>query len=197
MHAYLDRNIEFEKGINGGESPHLFDSKDFKSQAENHSKTAAIPLLSLPLFIPLSTRAFLPMKYHRILALSPADHHQTSTWRPWSLRPLSLFAFPVLFLLLCIALELIVLGCDGGCDVFGALSAAEHSRRTTFAYNLLPTIGTVALSLLWALPHHNVMRLEPYFQMSTPGGAKAVDSIFLKYPYIFAMFVPYQAWKHR
>lgn len=57
-----------------------------------------------------------------------------------------------------------MIGCRGGYYVFGARSVGERSWGTNFAYNLLPTILSLALSLLWALPHHNVMRLEPYFQ---------------------------------
>lgn len=133
------------------------------------------------------------MKYQPLPDSSSADHPPPQTWRPWSLRRRFLVSFGVLSALLCIAIEFIVVGCDGGCHVFGALSSANHSRLTQFTYNQLPTIIGLALSLIWALPHHNILRLEPYFQMSAPGGATAAQSIFLKYPYIFALFVPYAA----
>lgn len=115
------------------------------------------------------------------------------TWRPWSLQRRFMICFAFLCLLLIIALEFIVRGCADGCHVFGTLSGVKFSRRTEFAYNQLPTVVSLALSLLWAIPNHNILRLEPYFRMSVDGGTTAADSIFLKYPYIFPLFVPYRA----
>lgn len=125
------------------------------------------------------------------------DNTPSSTWRPWPLRQWFLISFPVLCALLCITIEVIIQGCHGGCHVFGQYSATDHSWMTSFSYSQMPTILSLALNLLWALPHHNVMRLEPYFRMSTPGGATAEDSIFLQYPYIFPVYVPYKAMKRR
>lgn len=119
------------------------------------------------------------------------DNRSASSWRPWCLRLPFLVSFPI------ICAVFTAFGCTGGCHVFGAPSAVKLSWGTNFVYNQLPTATGLALSMLWALPNHNVMRLEPYFQMSTPDGTTAANSILLQYPYIFALFVPLQAAKQR
>lgn len=118
-------------------------------------------------------------------------------WRPWPLRLPFLIFFGCLCVLPIVAIEFIVRGCSKGCYVFGKSTAETPSQWTNFAYNQFPTVVSLALSLVWALPHHNILRLEPYFRMSAKGGATASDSIFLKYPYTFPLFVPYYAAKNR
>lgn len=113
------------------------------------------------------------------------------TWRPWPLR----WPFYAAFLLACILLisviELFIRNCPAtGC---GILSIDSSSLLTSSIFNQLPTLVSLSLSLLWALPNHDVMRMEPYFQMSAPGGARAEDSLFLMYPYKFPLLVPWFA----
>lgn len=129
---------------------------------------------------------------YKPLGSSPAAP-SAHTWRPWSLHPRFFLCFAFLCALLIVALEFIVRGCENGCPVFGLLSGTKFSRRTQFAYHQFPTVVSLALSLLWAVPNHNILRLEPYFRMSVDGGTTAVDSIFLNYPYIFPLLVPYRA----
>lgn len=120
------------------------------------------------------------------------------TWRPWPLRMPFLFVFIFLCLALCLAVELILQACSPtGCHVFGALSTNAVSSESNFVYNFLPTILSVCFTLLWAVVHHDVLRMEPYFQMSAVGGALAEDSILLGYPYMFPLLVPVLAWKRR
>ena len=49
----------------------------------------------------------------------------------------------------------------------------------------------------WAAVDLDVKRLEPYFQLSKPGGAPASDSILLRYPFDFLALVPIAAAKRR
>lgn len=135
--------------------------------------------------------------YQPVRGTLSLDNAPSPTWRPRALRRWFLVSFSVLCALFCITIELIIRGCHGGCHVFGPYSAADLSWKTLFVYNQMPTILGLALSLLWALPHHNVMRLEPYFRLSTPGGATAEESIFLQYPYIFPVYVPFKAMRRR
>lgn len=135
-------------------------------------------------------------KYKSVRASESTDR-SVGTWRPWSLRRRFLICFASLCILLIVLIELLVIGCSRGCHVFGEAFATELSGSTNFAYTQFPAAVTLAMSLLWTLPHHNILRLEPYFQMSVEGGATAADSIFLKYPYIFALFVPYYSAKSR
>lgn len=121
-----------------------------------------------------------------------------SNWRPWPIRLPFLCLFIFLCVLLLIAIELVVQGCSStGCHVFGAASTFNISRATNLAYNLLPTALTLGLSFLWAVPHHDILRLEPYFQMSREGGARADDSLVLEYSYTLPFFVPVIAWSRR
>lgn len=119
-------------------------------------------------------------------------------WHPWPLRKPFLLLFIMLCLLLIIAIELVVQGCSrSGCHIFGAASRSIISTSTNWAYNLLPTALTLGLSFLWAVPHHDLMRLEPFFQMSTPTGATADDSILLEYSYTLPFLIPFVAARRR
>lgn len=42
----------------------------------------------------------------------------------------------------------------------------------TFSYSCLPTLITVFYSILWSWVDLDAERLEPYFQMSKPGGQR-------------------------
>lgn len=137
------------------------------------------------------------MKYKRVRLTHDIKPLSKRAWRPWVLRRPFLIFFAILCLSLSTAIELVVRSCTGGCTVFGGYPSSKHSRGTHFTYTQLPTVLSIVLCLLWALPNHNIMRLEPYFRMSAPGGTTASDSIFLTYPYIFAPFVPFTAWKRK
>lgn len=147
----------------------------------------------------LSThRSIYRMKYTRIPDSASTNLPSSATWRPWTIRTPFLVAFTTLCVLLCISIELTVRGCSKtGCHVFGTYSDRGLPRGTDFAYNQLPTVLGLVLSLLWALPHHDLMRLEPYFRMSVQGGEAALYSLFLEYPYTFPVFIPFKAAKRR
>ena len=55
----------------------------------------------------------------------------------------------------------------------------------------------VSYGIAWAALDLDVKRLEPYFQLSEPGGASASDSILLHYPFDFLALVPITAAKRR
>lgn len=127
----------------------------------------------------------------------PAGTPETRTWRPWPLHPPFLIGFIVLCIILCIGIELVIRGCTpDGCHVFGQVTT-ELSNADYFTYNQLPTVLSLFLGLVWAVPDHDIMRLEPYFRMSVPGGTSAADSLLLDYRYTFALLVPYIAAKRR
>ena len=56
---------------------------------------------------------------------------------------------------------------------------------------------TVLYGIGWAAVDLDVKRLEPYFQLSKPGGASASDSILLHYPFDFLPLVPLTAAKRK
>ena len=66
-----------------------------------------------------------------------------------------------------------------------------------FCYRYLPQMVIVLYGIAWAAVDLDVKRLEPYFQLSNPGGASASDSILLRYPFDFLALVPIIAAKRR
>ena len=56
---------------------------------------------------------------------------------------------------------------------------------------------TVLYGIGWAAVDLDVKRLEPYFQLSMPGGASASDSMLLHYPFDFLPLVPLTAAKRK
>lgn len=123
---------------------------------------------------------------------------QPYTWHPWPIRTIYLVCFTTLCVGLCIIIEFIIRDCPAtGCPVYGASSPTQLSPQSYILYNFLPTTLSVCFTLLWATSHHDILRLEPYFQMSVQGGALAEDSILLDYPYRFPPLVPFLALKRR
>ena len=53
----------------------------------------------------------------------------------------------------------------------------------------------VLYGIVWAALDLDVKWLEPYFQLSKPGGSTATDSILLHYPFDFLALVPVSAEK--
>lgn len=69
--------------------------------------------------------------------------------------------------------------------------------RSSFAYLYLPTILAVCYSMLWSWIDLDAKRLEPYYQLSKPGGACAEDSLLLHYPFDFVASVPLKSLRRR
>lgn len=138
-----------------------------------------------------------PPLYDPVNSALPTGTPESRTWRPWPLRWPFLVAFITLCIALCVGIQLVVINCkEDSCHIFEP-SATELSAASYFVYNQLPTVLNLFLSLVWAVAHHDIMRLEPYFRMSAAGGASAADSLLLDYPYTFAPFVPFVAGKRR
>ena len=78
-----------------------------------------------------------------------------------------------------------------------APSPEDFTYAVTFLTSYLPTIVAVMLSVSWSWVDLDVKRLEPYFQMSKPGGASAADSVLLHYPHEFIAFAPVSALRRR
>lgn len=117
------------------------------------------------------------------------------SWKPLTLR------WPLLTILVALTLSFIAVleflsqksGNDGGI----AFSDSTFSASTSFGYLYLPTIIAVLYSILWSWIDLDVKRLEPWFQLSKPGGAEAKDSILLHYPFDFLAFAPLKALRRR
>lgn len=139
------------------------------------------------------------MRYERVPIVPPTSVHiPLHTWHPWPILTRYIAFFTTLCVGLCLVIEFLIRDCSlMGCRVYGKPSSTHLSTESYAIYNFLPTTLSVCFTLLWAISHHDILRLEPYFRMSAPGGALAVDSILLDYPYRFPLVVPVLALKRR
>lgn len=123
------------------------------------------------------------MKYSRLNGTPPGDMPLRFTWRPWSLRTLSLVGLVIWCFLLGITIQLLMIGgTSPGWD-----SECSGPKPAIYLYDKIyghfVVVGHFILSSLWSIVHHDLLRLEPYFQMSAPGGASAANSLFLSYQF--------------
>ncbi|KAF1813864.1 hypothetical protein P152DRAFT_433421 [Eremomyces bilateralis CBS 781.70] len=132
-------------------------------------------------------------------AYSAAPLRTTSfrPWKPFSLRP----PFLIGTIAICCALiaALIVLHLRSIRDdglLFG-VDINDLPSSKTFGYLILPTIISVLFSLMWAWIDLDTKRIEPFYQLSTSGGASAKNSLLLHYPVDFMASVPINAIKNK
>ncbi|CAC9888211.1 unnamed protein product [Aureobasidium pullulans] len=74
-----------------------------------------------------------------------------------------------------------------------APSIDELPLSVAFGYRYAPTIIAVIYGFLWSWIDHDTKRMEPYFQLCSPGGASAEEILLLQYPIDFIAFVPFRA----
>ena len=72
----------------------------------------------------------------------------------------------------------------------------EISNALFVAYNYLPGIIAVIYAVLWSFVDLDVKRLEPYFQLSRPGGVP-VSVLFVDYAFESVLLAPFRAIKRR
>ncbi|KAE8446044.1 hypothetical protein EG329_012552 [Mollisiaceae sp. DMI_Dod_QoI] len=125
---------------------------------------------------------------------------QVDGWKPATLRA------PILGTMVVVSLALITLlevlshisarnDSEGG--IAFAADVNSFSAGTAFGYLYLPTILAVCFSMLWTWIDLDVKRLEPWFQLSQEGGAPAMDSLLLEYPFDFLPFIPITAMRRK
>lgn len=80
-----------------------------------------------------------------------------------------------------------------------ALSPSEDDipYAVNLAYLYLPTTIAVAYSLLWTCVDVDVRRMQPWLELSRPGGARGDQSLLLDYPFEFLPLLPVSAGKRR
>ncbi|KAL3460867.1 hypothetical protein BJX64DRAFT_289808 [Aspergillus heterothallicus] len=112
-----------------------------------------------------------------------------SGWRPISLRPtyLSLIACIMLFLL--VVLEALRQYSDRNGGLVFLQDTDDVSNSQSFAYNYIPVIVALILSTLWSFIDFDVLRLEPYFQLSRPEGCPATV-LFINYNFGQSFITP-------
>jgi hypothetical protein len=120
-----------------------------------------------------------------------------SIWKPTAFRtgPL-LVATLVSWALIAILQLLLVKSQEDGGIIFAA-NIEKLPFEMSFLYLYLPTVIALVLSIFWSWIDLQIKRLEPYYQLSKPGGAWGKDSLLLSYPFDFLPFVPFVSFKNR
>lgn len=118
-----------------------------------------------------------------------------SLWKPHTLRWPLLMSWTAMTLSFIALLEFF----SQKSRIHGGIAFTEthFSTSTSFGYLFLPTMIALLYSILWSWIDLDTKRLEPWFQLSEPGGAKAADSLLLCYPFVFVLEAPLMALRRR
>ncbi|PYH32705.1 DUF3433 domain-containing protein [Aspergillus neoniger CBS 115656] len=110
-------------------------------------------------------------------------------WRPVALRPAYLCWIAAIMFAMLITLEILRRYSDqyGGLYFFPDTDTVSDAQ--SFAYNYLPIIAALILVTLWTFIDYDVLRLEPYFQISRPEGAPA-SVLFINYNFGQSFLTP-------
>ena len=126
-------------------------------------------------------------------AINLDDQSCNKPWKPFTLRAPTIIASLLITVALIVLIEYINKISIEEKALFFAKRVEDFPVSVVFCYRYLPQMIVVAWGVAWAAVDLDVKRLEPYFQLSKPEGAKASDSIFLHYPFDFIAFVPINA----
>ena len=135
-----------------------------------------------------------------------APKQKDKTWRPFTLRLPTLLLFLLTTIGLIATIEsLTYISTRNGAltfaysplSIWSSNPYSGFSVAQIFCYRYLPQLVMVSYGIAWAAVDLDVKRLEPYFQLSEPGGASASDSILLHYPFDFLALVPITAARRR
>ncbi|KAJ5949342.1 hypothetical protein N7454_000926 [Penicillium verhagenii] len=123
---------------------------------------------------------------------TPAAHGPDRGWRPIALRPPFLSGLACCLLSMFMALEGVrqYSNREGGLVFF--TDTDDISSLQSFLYNYLPIIISLLLLMVWTVADFDVLRLEPYFQLSQPGGAPA-SVLFINYNFGQTILTPINA----
>ncbi|KAJ5630907.1 uncharacterized protein N7484_011007 [Penicillium longicatenatum] len=113
-------------------------------------------------------------------------------WRPIALRPPFLAGLACCILSMFMVLEGIrqYSNRQGGLVFFS--DTDDVTSVQSFLYNYLPIIVSLLLLMVWTVTDFDVLRLEPYFQLSQPGGAPA-SVLFINYNFGQTILTPINA----
>ncbi|KAF2743243.1 hypothetical protein M011DRAFT_461863 [Sporormia fimetaria CBS 119925] len=166
------------------------DSIDLKSSHAN------VLITTSPTSSPLQQRLLSLFCWHHKDEDSPKQHR---SWRPNAYKSRVLFTAALLCWGLIAAVHTLLIRSqrDGGIITIPRDEESPTSLATTFLYLYLPTIIAITLSIFWSWIDLQIKRVEPYYQLSKPGGAPGKDSLLLEYPFDFIPFVPFSAMKDR
>ncbi|KAI5854475.1 hypothetical protein BZA05DRAFT_468136 [Tricharina praecox] len=126
------------------------------------------------------------------------ESNHEGSWRRATLEtPFHIFTIALCFFFVAVIEVLLQLSKRNGALLFPDPKTDELPTYAVFCFEYLPIIIAVMHNVLWMTVDHDIKRIEPFFQLSKPGGAEAKDSLLLHYPYQFAPFVPLTAFRKR
>ena len=120
-----------------------------------------------------------------------------AAWKPNAYRLLPLAVVVLASWVIIIVLQLLLVKSQKEGGVIIAETIDDIPLSQAFLYKYLPTIIALIFSIFWSWIDLQVKRLEPYHQLSKPGGAWGKDSLLLSYPFDFLPFVPMSAFRKR
>ncbi|CEJ62253.1 hypothetical protein PMG11_10756 [Penicillium brasilianum] len=127
---------------------------------------------------------------------TPIVAPQRRGWRPLALRPPYLLSLISLLLFMLLALEVLrqYSRRHGGLAFFS--DTDEVTALQSFAYNYVPIMVALLMVMVWTVTDFDVLRLEPYFQLSLPDGAPATV-LFINYNFGQTILTPINAARRR
>ena len=132
-------------------------------------------------------------KKNTVLTVTALADETHKRWKPLTLQRPFLLAVLLITLALLALVQVLVIQDEREEGLLTASKISQLGAFDTFLHAYLPTILAVLYSLVWSWVDLDVKRIEPYRQLSKPGGASGQDSLLLHYPYDFLGFVPFAA----
>ncbi|RVX73330.1 hypothetical protein B0A52_02972 [Exophiala mesophila] len=124
---------------------------------------------------------------------------QIPNWKPWSLRSPYILSLLILALGLAGFQEFLcqrsIQLAEKGSGILAFNEVDEVSTLDFFAWKYLPTMITIIYAVMFSIMDFDIRRLEPFYQLSQPGGAKAGASLNLDHLTMFQYFVPFKAFR--
>ena len=120
-----------------------------------------------------------------------------SGWKPCTMKTPILVTFMVKSLCLAGIIEYFAERSQRNGGLALSTSAEAIPRSVTIAYLYLPTVISVLYSISWTWIDLDIRLLQPWLELSHPGGVAAESSLLLDYPFEFLAFLPFKAWKQR
>ncbi|KIX03280.1 uncharacterized protein Z518_06832 [Rhinocladiella mackenziei CBS 650.93] len=120
-------------------------------------------------------------------------------WKPWSMSSVYILSLMALALglagfqeYLCQWSQKTVRQKSG---ILAFNQVADISLWDFFAWKYLPTMITIVYAVMFSIMDFDIRRLEPFYQLSRPRGARAAASLNLDHLTMFQYFVPFKAFR--
>ncbi|RMZ75323.1 hypothetical protein DV737_g5339, partial [Chaetothyriales sp. CBS 132003] len=127
------------------------------------------------------------------------DDPDVPNWKPFSLKSWYILILMILAFALAALQEALFqvsakkhhVGGGGGLLSFNSVS--DVAIGPFFAWKYLPTMITIVYAVLFSIMDFDIRRLEPFYQLSQPSGARASASLNLDHLTMFQYFIPFKA----